>query len=117
MTSIARSEMEALPPKRNCTETADYKLGEDGKRTRRNSEDLMGSPNRCSPKLPKPDNDAMDEDNNPDLNLIQLEKKFGLISIGNMAGHSMKLESYSKSNKGLLSAWTTLSLLEAPQQA
>ena len=73
MTSLAKSELEALPPEENPTET-DYKLGEDGKR-RRNSEDLTGSPNRRSPKLPKPDNDAMDEDN-PDLNLIQLEEKF-----------------------------------------
>jgi hypothetical protein len=53
----------------------DCRLGKDGKR-RRNSEDLTGSPNKsCSQKLPKPDTDAMDEDNNPDLNLMQLEVK------------------------------------------
>jgi hypothetical protein len=36
----------------------------------------MGSPNKRSLKSPKPDNKAMDEDNNPDLNLIQLEENF-----------------------------------------
>ena len=46
MTSIAESELEALPLEENPTET-DPKLGEDGKR-RRNSEDLMGSPNKRS---------------------------------------------------------------------
>jgi hypothetical protein len=69
---IAESEVGAVPPEDNPSET-DYKLGEAGKR-RRNSEDLAGSPNRRSPKSPKPDNDAMDGDN-PDLNLIQLEEK------------------------------------------
>ena len=43
MTSIAESELEALLPEENPTER-DYKLGEDGKR--RNSEDIIGSPNR-----------------------------------------------------------------------
>jgi hypothetical protein len=54
--SISKSELEALPPEENPTET-DYKVGKDGKR-RRNAEDLTGSANRCSPKLPKQENDA-----------------------------------------------------------
>jgi hypothetical protein len=73
MTSIAKSEMEALPPEENPTET-DCKLGKDGKR-RRNSEDLTESPSRGSPKLLERAIDAMDEDNNADLNLIQVEEK------------------------------------------
>jgi hypothetical protein len=93
MTSIAKSKMEALPPEEKPTEI-DYKLGKDDER-RRNSEDLMGSPNRHSPKLPKSDNDTMDVDN-PDLNLIQLEEKFEAkreiwahFVMMNMAGHTM----------------------------
>jgi hypothetical protein len=73
MTSIDESELEGLSLEENCIET-DYKLGKDGKR-RRISEDLRRSPNRCSPKLPKPDNGAMDDDNNPALNLLQLEEE------------------------------------------
>jgi hypothetical protein len=68
MTSLAKSEMEAPPPEENLTET-DYNLGKGCKR-RRNSEDLTGFPNRPPPKFPKPDNDTMNEDNNPDLILI-----------------------------------------------
>jgi hypothetical protein len=74
MTSIAESEMEALPLEENRAET-DNNLWENGKRGR-NSEDLTGSPNRHSPELPKPGNDATDDDNYSDLNLIHLEEKF-----------------------------------------
>jgi hypothetical protein len=72
MTSIAESEMEALPPKKNHRNRIQTRQG---RQKRGNSEDLKGSSNRRSLKFPKPGNHAMDADN-PHPNLIQLEEKF-----------------------------------------
>jgi len=60
MASIAENQLEDALMTTNPAEKDDQ-LGEDGKR-RRTTVDRMESPNRRSPKSPKPDDDSMEED-------------------------------------------------------
>ena len=73
MASIAENELEDALMTTKPAEKDDQ-LGEDGKR-RRTTEDLTESPNRRSPKSPKPDDDSMEEDT-VDTNPTNLEETF-----------------------------------------
>jgi hypothetical protein len=70
MTSIAENASEDAPMTKKSAEKDD-KFGEDGKR-RRPITELAESPNRRSPKSPKSDDDAMEEDT---VDLTKLEEQ------------------------------------------